>query len=290
MTSSSSFSAFLDERALLEDGESDPDVEYDVSEMDWTPTGPAGLTTLQTMRPMLERVSETSPQISPSVFAKGRGTLPPAPAHPSHRAARPTQPNAFEERGMRAKGGLLAGESESEADTSELAMNLFGRHRSSKARSLTTKLADRKEIPMADPKLHFLYMNGGSARTNGGEEETGLEGLFNSVFSLSDDPKEVRDGQRNAAQRRAGIRGAAIAETQTAETPSPRFRLVILLGVLLALAAISSQGFASGVFGDLTRSWMATVKQQAESFLPVKKAAASVGAFPIGTGVNEKLL
>jgi len=41
------------------------------------------------------------------------------------------------------------------------------------------------EMDMAAPKLRM------------GQQDTGLEGLFNSVFSLSDEPNEVRNGQAN---------------------------------------------------------------------------------------------
>jgi hypothetical protein len=263
---------------VLDERESDVEIDGS-SEMDWTPTGPSGPSMLQTIRPMLERISETSPGTSPSFFARSRGTLPPAPAHPAHRAARPEQPNPFEQRGMRVKGGLLAEESESDIETGGSNSNLFGRRGNGQMKGLMTKLAGRKEIPMAEPKFHLLNMNGSDSNASGGgETETGLEGLFNSVFSLSDDPKEVRDGQSRADWRERGMRDA-VPETQPSGVS--RFWLrVVFLSLLFALAAIGTQVFSSRI-GDFAGHWILDIKKRAEGLLPVKTMTGTEEAPPL---------
>jgi hypothetical protein len=200
---SSAFSNFLDDRV------DDDDMDHDVSEMDWTPTGPA-YSTLTPNRPMLERIPESN-QKSPTagLFTSGL-SLPPAPMHPAHRAVKPSgRIGAFEERGLRAKGGLLAEESESEAERPGSQTGLFTKKKGKTGfTGLNSRLASRNEIPMAAPK--FQFSQGGASQ----EVETGLEGLFNSVFSLSDVPKEVIEGQQSSHRAETRALNGRVREDQ----------------------------------------------------------------------------
>jgi len=138
-------------------------LEDDVSEMDWTPTGPSSGFTPRAhiQQSVLGASSTTTPQASPF-----RATLPPAPTHPYHKAVKPIpQPTFFrapEEKRVQFQRSLLGlGQSRELFESDQ-------RH--------------GQEIDMAAPKLNLK------------QEDTGLEGLFSSVFSLSDEPKEVLEG------------------------------------------------------------------------------------------------
>jgi hypothetical protein len=233
VSSSSAFSHFLDDR-MSEGAHDSPDL--DSSEMDWTPTHPSGpaMTSLTPVRPMLERIPEGESSSQRNGFFGGGGlSLPPAPAHPAHKRVKPAGTfNAFEARGMRSKGGLLAGTDESETETETKGKGLFGRKSSGKNKAITSRLADRNEIPMAAPRLTL----GGEGKMEG---DTGLEGLFNSVFSLSDRPQEVA-AQGDIIMRDAGA--VLSEERESREWRSALLWASVVVAVLACIVGLLADG------------------------------------------------
>jgi hypothetical protein len=136
----------------------DRNFDEPVSEMDWTPTGPSSNFTPR--KHIQSALSSTTPQPSPF-----RGSLPPAPTHPYHQAAKPPPKATFfrapEEKRVQFQKNISGqGYGVFDGDKS-------GGH----------------EMEMAVPRLNLA------------QEDTGLEKLFSSVFSLSDEPQVIRESR-----------------------------------------------------------------------------------------------
>lgn len=138
----------------------------DGSEMDWTPTGPAFAP--RQLRSMAAVDSSYTPAGSPFKYS-----LPPAPQHPMHKARKPAiQPTFYRA---------------SEQKRTEFAETLSGRQAEKPSVfdswGLPAEPASAQEMDMGKPKLTLT------------QQETGLENIFNSVFSLQDEPQENRTGE-----------------------------------------------------------------------------------------------
>jgi hypothetical protein len=137
----------------------DRDFDEPVSEMDWTPTAPtSNFTPRKHIQPA---ISSITPQPSPF-----RGSLPAAPVHPYHQAAKPAPKATF----FRAP----------EEKRVQFRKNISGQGNG----AFEAERSGGQEMDMAAPKLNLS------------QQDTGLEGLFSSVFSLSDEPQEVRESRR----------------------------------------------------------------------------------------------
>jgi hypothetical protein len=145
----------------------------DSSEMDWTPTQPA-FTPRQPVKNNLPIESYTP------VGSPFKHTLPPAPEHPAAKARKPPVQPTF----RRAP----------EEKRSEFQDSLNNRGKPS--------VFDSWGLPAEPNPPHEMDM--GKPRLKLAQQETGLENLFNSVFSLQDDPQEV---QLEASQARNTPRG-----------------------------------------------------------------------------------
>jgi hypothetical protein len=145
----------------------------DYSEMDWTPTQPA----FTPRQPVQSKVVVESYTPAGSPF---KHTLPPAPEHPAHKARKPpTQPTfhrAPEEKRNEFKENIRNQGKPSVLDSWGLPAEPTAAH----------------EMDMGVPKLKLT------------QQETGLESLFNNVFSLQDDPREVQMDTTGTAGQPSG--------------------------------------------------------------------------------------
>lgn len=176
--------------------------------MEWTPT--------RITKTITPRRSAQPPHPQP-IFSQTSpfyGTLPPAPMAPAHKARRPLQP--FIPASQARKDTLF----QQMTGSSEQKKNLdFGGQK-------------RQEYQLREPTLHD---------PSTGSKETGLEGLFNSAFSIGKEPSEVRDNERPSSSR--GVPGLQRGHIYAGET----VREGVLFGRLLVglvIAGIAASGLA----------------------------------------------
>jgi hypothetical protein len=128
--------------------------------MDWTPTGPTEIKQINPKRVVQPTFQSPYRHVGPSPF---RGTLPPAPQAPAHKARNPRSlqpfiPASKEKQELFAK--KLAGDND----------DVFG------------GASKRGDYILQQPKMRDRDAE---------SRETGLESLFNAAFSVSGPPQEI---------------------------------------------------------------------------------------------------
>ncbi len=160
--------------------ESDSDVDDDdPNAMEWTPTRPEH-PTLHPMRPV-QPPQLQQPPLQPPTPSPFRGSLPAAPISPAHRLRNPPNQQKFRRTPLAEQKNFF----------SKLMISQRATVDSNEGAGLTgstneAELRPKGWIEMADSKLKLQE----------DAVETGLESMFNSVFSIRDEPAEVRASEQ----------------------------------------------------------------------------------------------
>jgi hypothetical protein len=132
--------------------------------MDWTPTGPTELKQINPRRSAQPTFQSPYRHVGPSPF---RGTLPPAPQAPAHKARNPRSLQPF-------------------IPASKEKQELFAKNMAGEGHDGDFGGAKRGDYTLQQPKMRDRDAE---------SRETGLEALFNATFSVSDAPQEVSQPQ-----------------------------------------------------------------------------------------------
>lgn len=191
---------------------------YDEDEdtMEWTPTRPSQ-TTFHDLRPrnnpagqrqsqQLQTLINSSKQNEPSPF---RGTLPPAPIGPAHRLRNPPNQRTFRKTPLAKQKDFFsklmtannAAGTNTKPHPDEDASTIVDTEYRLANMSPNQLQKRRIEMDFAEPKLHLPPQH---------PVDTGLEAMFDSVFSIRDEPEEVQ--RQRAIEREQGHKGGWVGE------------------------------------------------------------------------------
>lgn len=195
---------------------------YDEDEdtMEWTPTRPSQ-TTYYDLRPRNNPIAQrqtqqlqnllNSSRNEPSPF---RGTLPPAPIGPAHKLRNPPNQPTFKKTPLAKQKDFFSRMmgSTAAATTANTNQNYLDETASTADSEYLANMSPQQlqqhriEMEFAEPKLRLQPQH---------PVDTGLEAMFDSVFSIRDEPEEV---QRQRAEEREQGKGW-VDELWDAPTP-----------------------------------------------------------------------
>ncbi|KAK8202733.1 Ima1 N-terminal domain-containing protein [Phyllosticta capitalensis] len=205
--------------------------EVDEDTMEWTPTRPENhfftLDSRTASRPAQQQTNRINSLVQNTTNTNERnpfrGTLPPAPLAPAHKLRNPPNQPIFQQASAARKGDFFA-----------RIMNRGG----GASDAPDTPTSFRYETEGQSPAPRELELAPARLKLREDPVDTGLESLFNSVFSIRDEPKEVQEAEARRERIEAEMRRRAEESGENLVLALFIAAPPVLIGVALAVRTV----------------------------------------------------